>query len=517
MRTHSALYLGLVALACGGSPKTIDDHEAPTVLALSPLPGAGNVWVRAPIRATFSEPIENGSITDSSVMLTGPGGTALSKRLSVSADGTQVTVEPIVTPVPPTTLTVSFTGAIRDRTGNALVVPSESWSFTLPVWIELGAGLSLDPAFAANAPRIAVDAGDVPWVAWKQTGAQPASSPPVSTFEVRVASWTGSSWSNAGAQLNFDPLAGTSRPAISVDAASGRVVVAWDEPNGSSADALHAKRWSGSAWEPLGAALNMDPAAPLADRMLAPAPAGAITAAWEESLVGGGDHIVVKQWSGSRWELVGGGPATPAIEAASYPMLTDVVVDGANRPVVGYYVELPNTTGPIVQVRAFEGTSWSLVGGALVGAGGWLGARGSDLFVGTSTPVACPSVTCTELQVHRLAGASWSALGPVASVGENGFLDSAALRVAPSGQPDIAYVATEWNAANGIYSQTLRFSRFTGSAWEQVGGDLLGGPDASFTFQPTLAHDSTGVAYVAAGSSADGIVPAAAHVFRENR
>jgi hypothetical protein len=472
-------WLPLAALlACSGGPGAKEDHAGPRITALTPSAGDANASVHAPIRATFSEPVENGSIGDSSVLLSGPGGVALAKTLSLSADGTQLTVVPVVAPAAPTTLTVTLTSAIRDRFGNPLEPPAQPWSFTLPAWRQLG-----PPPASSRGAQIAVNAAGVPFAAWSlQTGG------------IVAGRWSGTAWELLGGPLNLDPTQGNSRPAISLDAA-GQPIVLWDEFTATAADPLFAKRWSGGAWGQLGSVMNFNLGREVYDRVLAPGASDQPVAAWEEPEAVG-QHIYVRQWSStlSQWQFLGGGPVTP--DATLLPQWPSLARDGAGNAWVAWS-ETTAAGATQVQVRSWDGTIWHPVGGPLVGGLPSLEVQGDRAWVAAEVAGTCASLDCTRIQVSTwTSAAGWTPLGEARNR-RGGSANRPVLRAGPGGAVAVLW-AEGFSDAAGASGEELYLDLWEGAGWRPVGGPLLGGVGSSFTYPPTLALDGSGVAHAAA-------------------
>jgi len=508
---RSALAACVVAVLACDRPSRLPDSDAPRVLAQLPAPGASDVAVRAPIRATFSEPIDPATVSDTTVLFTGPGGVALSKVLRLSADALVLTVEPVTTPAAPSSVTVTLTDGLRDVSGNRLVPPAP-WSFSYPVWLELGPGLSLDPGQrGAEAPQVAVAPGDRVWAAWRQVGPA-AGSPPVATSEIRVAAWDGSVWVSAGGILNFDPTRGSSRPALAIEEGTGRPVVAWDESIGTtgSASGLYAKRWSGTSWEQLGNVLNTDPGQEVYHRMLASGP-GVLVAAWEETTAAGGIHVYARRWTGTAWETVGGGPATSDAEAAlGGGLLFGLGVDGQGRVWVSFEMQ-----GAAV-VRIADAGAWTSAGSSIPGTGGRLAVRGSAASLVVEEPLACASgEPCVELRVRSWTGSGWGPGQPVANAFRVGAFNGAGIGLAPDGEAVVAYQQEEELA--GGWGELFRIASWNGSTWAPLGDALLGGSGVSFSYDPTIAFDSQGAVFVANEAWLPSPAVGDAHVFQLNR
>jgi methionine-rich copper-binding protein CopC len=97
----------------------------PTVTAESPGPGATGVTTNIPITATFSEPIQPGTI---SFTLTDPSGISVAGSLSYNAATNSIAFDPTLPLNISTHYTANVNGA-TDYYGNSLTAPV-SWSFT---------------------------------------------------------------------------------------------------------------------------------------------------------------------------------------------------------------------------------------------------------------------------------------------------------------------------------------------------------------------------------------------------
>lgn len=107
------------------------DVTPPTVSLSVPAAGATNAALNTHIAVTFSEDMDPSTITVSSFMLTGPGGTPVAGTVSYAAGARSA----IFTPTTPATLiagtayNATVTTAAKDLSGNALV-SNFAWTFT---------------------------------------------------------------------------------------------------------------------------------------------------------------------------------------------------------------------------------------------------------------------------------------------------------------------------------------------------------------------------------------------------
>jgi methionine-rich copper-binding protein CopC len=96
----------------------------PSVVSTSPVSGATNVALNAPVSATFNKPV---NLSSAQFSLADPGGAKLNGTLSLSSDGKTVTW----TAAAPLAAGTTYTASIRiaDTNGNLMPTPT-TWSFT---------------------------------------------------------------------------------------------------------------------------------------------------------------------------------------------------------------------------------------------------------------------------------------------------------------------------------------------------------------------------------------------------
>ena len=155
MRLHWLLVGSvLLAFGCGDDSGGLPpDRDPPTILALTPLPGAQDVWIGTPITVVFSEAVVYGDGSGIRVDDVGTG-EPVAHELAASLDGTSLTIRIAGRPDTPGQLRVTL-GGIADAAGNALV--DDPWTFSLPLWNRPDS-LNLDPAGYGFRAAVEVDA-----------------------------------------------------------------------------------------------------------------------------------------------------------------------------------------------------------------------------------------------------------------------------------------------------------------------------------------------------------------------
>jgi hypothetical protein len=107
----------------------LPDTLGPVVTVMTPVDGAVDVAVSAPVRAVFDEALAPATLTDLSFTLTPLGGSALAAAVSWDAGSLTATLTPADALAYGTTYEVRLTTAITDTTGNALAA-DHVWTFT---------------------------------------------------------------------------------------------------------------------------------------------------------------------------------------------------------------------------------------------------------------------------------------------------------------------------------------------------------------------------------------------------
>lgn len=191
-------------------------------------------------------------------------------------------------------------------------------------WKEDAPPLNRSIKNAAFFPAAASSPDGVVYTAWLEGR--------VATSDVYVArQQPDGGWTDLGGALNFRPRTYTFAPQLRAGA-GGALVAAWQEDQGGI-DNVFAKRWTGTAWAPLGASLNVEPKQPAERPNLALDARGRPLLAWTEGQTGS-RRVYAKRWTGTGWQLLGGGPLN--VDAGQDAQSASVTVDGQGRAVVAW-------------------------------------------------------------------------------------------------------------------------------------------------------------------------------------
>jgi hypothetical protein len=451
------------------------DRVAPTVTSRSPSPGDPDAWIRAPIVARFSEPVEPSTVNDHSVLLTGAGATLMGKILKLSADGLELTVIPAQPPLVPNTLAVSLTTDITDLAGNRLEPPADAWTWSLNLWQTLPAPPALGPwslpGLGGPPPtQLAMKIGSDgnPILAYCV-----GSSPPVLT------TWSGEAWHTTVTLTTPCAVLGWHGFALDLDA-SDRFALAWwgGDPSGAPFQ-LYASVGGSSApsEDPLGSEVfgydvRFDPA-------------GTPFVAWEQGYPG---EVYASRWDGSAWQPLGSGALNSPTEDAT---AVRIFFDSDGAPIVSWFKPGGSLDPFLARAKTWTGSSW-------VDFTHWPAESTEDVASGAfaaapSDPVVAYLDTSTAPYQARAAASTADRFGQYHWLEYPGPLNidpaqsasEIALALDAIGAPIVT-----WTEAVGSGGVQLHVKRWTAAGWSTLGSDL--GRLGEYAQTPTIAVGAEG-------------------------
>ncbi len=171
----------------------------------------------------------------------------------------------------------------------------------------------------------------------------------------------------------------------------------------------------------------------------------------------------VARWTGTAWEALGGGAC------GSCGSVYALAVSGSNVYVGGQ-----------IAVSRWNGTAWQVLGGGTQGDVYALAVSGSDVYVGGSFSTVYngpgePGAVSGTHGVARWTGTAWEALGGGTSPGTVYALAVSGSNVYVGGVFENVYAGP---GQTGRVAGTLCLARWTGTAWEAL-GEWINGPVAA--------------------------------------
>ncbi len=475
----------LVARATQGSrsftsePSTVVvDRTPPAVASRVPGPNATNVLVDDPILVGFTKPVLPASVGPDCFALRS-GSTLVPTTPLLSGDGKTVMLVRHNSLAVPATLTLTVTSSITDLAGNALL-GVDAWSWYVPDWVAVGGAINAGSGRELHpfGFALAVDGSGKPVV---------ASSEYDLTYDgVYVRRWTGSAWQAVGGAVNAVRGNYASFPVLALDG-SGKAVVAFNEYDGHHTH-VYVQRWTGSDWEAVGGALNNDSRHNSLHPALALAVDGKPVVAFYE-YDGSHSNVYVQRWTGSTWQPVGGALNAVSGQNARWPVLA---LDSNGRPIVGF-IEVDGQYQN-VYVRQWTGSDWQAVGGPVNAVLG----HGVDLHAvlaldGNGKPVVAfyeSDGSHSNVYVQRWTGSTWQSVGGALNAVSGQDAGQPVLATDDSGRLVVAFPESDGSHYN-VYVR-----RWTGSTWQSVGAALNAVP-GQHASSAVLALDGSGNPVVA--------------------
>jgi hypothetical protein len=201
----------------------------------------------------------------------------------------------------------------------------------------------------------------------------------------------------------------------------------------------------------------------------------------------------VAKWTGSAWEEVGTSPAAP--QSGPTALTVQLAVSATGQP---FLTERSDDSGS-VRLRTFEGETWKNV--SLIPSSGTPDLRAWDLRINPAgqpvlvTTTTQPGTVFGSIHVRTWTGSTWRDFHPeqgeLPSPSGDGYgLHSPSMELSSDGNPLVAHLE------GNLFFARLWVRRWTGTAWEILGGPLFSYDDFGHGAAPDLALDPEGRPYV---------------------
>jgi len=297
--------------------------------------------------------------------------------------------------------------------------------------------------------------------------------------QVRIYEWLGSGWVQIGADIYGEAAFDESGHAVSLSADGNRVAIGAHVNHGSGEFSGHVRvyQWSGSAWSQMGADIDGEAAYDNFGESVSISSDGNRVAAHSEWSGGAGPtfgHVRVFEWSGSDWVQMGsninGKASYDGIRTVSLSGTGDHVALGAHRA---------NTETGQARVYQWSGDAWVQLGNDIDAetTEDWFGYSVALSGDGTRLAAGAPANDdaasfAGHVRVFEWSGSTWVQLGNDIDGGgeENWFGSSVSLSL--NGNRLAASAPN--NSDNGPYAGEVRVYQWSNNTWTQIGSDLNG-------------------------------------------
>ena len=333
---------------------------------------------------------------------------------------------------------------------------------------------------------------------------------------VRVYEYSGSSWSQLGADINGEAASDISGYSVSLSSDGTIVAIGsnCNDGNGSSSGHVRVYQYSSGSWTQLGGDINGEAAYDYSGNSVSLSSDGTIVAIGATGNDGNGSnsgHVRVYEYSGSSWSQLGAdidGESSGDYSGRSVSLSSDgtiVAIGAPDNDGNGSY-------SGHVRVYEYSGSSWSQLGADINGeaAGDHSGYSVSLSSDGTIVAIGAPDndgngSNSGHVRVYEYSGSSWSQLG--ADIDGDSSGDYSGRSVSLSSDGTIVAVGAPYNDGNGSNSGHVRVYQYSDSSWTQLVLDIDGEAADDYSgHSVSLSSDGTTVAvgaYVNDGNGSD--------------
>jgi hypothetical protein len=458
--------------AATSAPKRITvDRTGPKVERRLPADAAANVYLADALLLEFNEPVAAASVTEATVQIRS-GTEVLARETKLDSTGTKLSIQLKSLPTAPEwqeTYTVALNG-VTDEAGNTL--GANTATFRAPQWQGFDMKpLDVDVERPALRPTMVVDAAGRAVVAWLEFVS-------ATQYELLVKRWNPEKamWDALGSAVTGKiEIGGIGKGALAL-AKDGQPLIAFTES--SPQTSILVKQFDGATWTALGAKLNSAQDAKDVTLITDPV-SGAPVVAWSEA----GD-IIVKRWSGTIWEPVGGVLDALLEKTADSPALA---INSKGKPVVAWREQRPGDSAlPVVYVKTLDSVSntWVAIGGSRDALASPFDANVFSVALGLMEDnpiVGWLGLTIPrEIYTRRFNGANFLESDPVGASARSPF--GAAFAFASTG-PFVAWFDDDPRP------QQLRVAQRLASGWKQFPGELNVNPNNAALY-PAIALEA---------------------------
>lgn len=292
-----------------------------------------------------------------------------------------------------------------------------------------------------------------------------------------------------GGPLNLDPARSAYELRLAA-APNGDLFVAWTEDTRRPGDELgrgvFVKRWTGTSWQALGGNLTYIRARNAASLDLALDEQGRPVLAWNENY-GHADIAEFRAWTGQRWT---DWPLRRLGQDLTYAARTRSLAARGGEPLLAWGDLQRDHSGTLLRLKAWQGGAW--VTGAPFNDDPDRYAFAPSLALNAAGQPTVAfldgNVATSDVRVKRRVGGRWQPLGGALNLRRGSYTSLPVLRLDAQGRPVVAWLEDRAG------TDTLYVKRWTGKAWQQLGGALnrVGAAEA-----PSLALDAQGRPLVA--------------------
>jgi hypothetical protein len=294
-----------------------------------------------------------------------------------------------------------------------------------------------------------------------------------------IAQWDGTSWA---------PMGNGVGGALALTVSNNSLCVCSSLPitvGGGGNTPVRLLRWTGTAWQQLGADFSSNVVRALASH-------GSAIYAGGQFAIGERAMGHLARWDGTAWSPMGSGVGGKGGDGTDLPLYTALAVNGTDLYVAGDF-ENHGLVG-YQKIARWNGNAWTFLPGQFSRPIHVIAFSGSDLYAGFE---AGNMGNC----IARFDGTTWHPLGTGMETNEGGFATPRVYALAFSGTD--VYAGGHFTSAGGVSARCV--ARWNGSAWSGLGTGISGSAGATDVY--ALAMTPSGL-YAGGRFNSAGDVPA---------
>ena len=328
---------------------------------------------------------------------------------------------------------------------------------------------------------------------------------------VRIYSWDGSAWSQVGNDIDGEAANDSSGYSVSIDSDGSRVAIGAYGNDGNGSDSGHVRlySWDGSAWSQAGSDIDGEAASDYSGLSVSIDSDGSHVAIGAYGNDGNGSmagHVRIYEYSSGSWSQVGTDiDGEAASDSSGYSVSIDS--DGSHVAIGATGNAANGSSSGHVRIFTWDGSAWNQVGSDIDGeaANDYSGSSvsidsdGSHVAIGANGNDGNGS-SSGHVRIYEYSSGSWSQVGNDID-GEAAF-DYFGHSVSMDSDGSHVAIGAYGNDGNGSSSGHVRIYEYSSGSWSQVGSDIDGEAANDYSGR-SVSIDSDG-SHVAIGAYGNG-------------
>jgi len=300
---------------------------------------------------------------------------------------------------------------------------------------------------------------------------------------VRVYEWSGTSWTQKGADIDGEAAEDISGWSVSINGDGSTVAIGAEGNDGTANNAGHVRvyDWSGTAWTQKGNDIDGEAAFDFSSRSISISSDGntlAIGAPGNDNAATWAGNVRIFEWSGTAWTQKG---ASISGEAANDQSGHSVSIssDGNTIAIGAPYNDGSASNSGHVRVYQWSGTSWTQKGSDINGesTNDQSGSSVSISADGNTVAIGAPfngggGAESGHTRVYRWNGSGWTQKG--SDINGEAANDQSGYAVSISADGNTMIIGAPNNSGIGTDAGHARIYQWDGASWNQAGTDIDG-------------------------------------------